>query len=106
MALASRYWLSPMHTGTRVFWGLVEGIVAAVLLSLGGQTGLEALQQASIATGVPLAILFLAACWALVRAFRQEEAHPELVLQSSQQAETQAARQEVGAQRVGADAGQ
>jgi choline/glycine/proline betaine transport protein len=85
------------HTATRVFWGVVEGLVAAVLLSLGGETGLEALQQASIATGVPLAILLLAACWALVRAFKEEEAHPEKVLRSSEQAEAQAAREEAGA---------
>jgi choline/glycine/proline betaine transport protein len=84
------------HTATRIFWGLVEGLVAAVLLSLGGQTGLEALQQASIATGVPLAILLLGACGALVRASNQEEAHPELVRESSEQAAAAAAAEETG----------
>ncbi len=93
------------HTTTRVFWGLVEGIVAVMLLSLGGQTGLEALQQASVATGVPLAILLLGACWALVRAFNQEEAHPELVVQSTQQEEAEAERQETGAESEMAHAG-
>ncbi|MFW6204905.1 MAG: BCCT family transporter, partial [Actinomycetota bacterium] len=58
---------------TRVFWALVEGAVAATLLAIGGQSGLDALQQASIASGVPLAILLLGACWALVSAFRREE---------------------------------
>ncbi|QBI18434.1 hypothetical protein ER308_01855 [Egibacter rhizosphaerae] len=82
------------HTGTRVFWAALEGLVAAILLSLGGETGLEALQQASIATGVPLAILLLAACWALVRAFRHEEDHPELVVESSERAERAAEREE------------
>ncbi len=60
------------HTATRVFWALTEGAVAAVLLSTGGETGLSALQQASIASGVPLAILLLGICWALARAFRRE----------------------------------
>ncbi len=78
------------HTATRVFWAVLEGVVAAVLLSLGGETGLEALQQASIATGVPLAILLLGACWALVRAFNDEEAHPEVITETSPEAEEEA----------------
>lgn len=51
---------------------MTEGAVAAVLLAAGGDTGLEALQQASIATGILLAILLLGACYALYRAFRDE----------------------------------
>ncbi len=61
----------PMRS-TRVFWALAEGAVAATLLAIGGERGLQALQQASIASGVPLAVLLLGACWALVRAFRRE----------------------------------
>lgn len=61
---------------TRVFWALTEGAVAATLLAIGGQSGLDALQQASIASGIPLAILLLGACWALLRAFRREKAEP------------------------------
>ncbi|PSL07062.1 choline/glycine/proline betaine transport protein [Haloactinopolyspora alba] len=58
---------------TRVFWALTEGVVAATLLGIGGESGLNALQQASIASGVPLAILLLGACWALVRALQTED---------------------------------
>ena len=60
------------HQATRVFWAVAEGAVAAVLLLAGGETGLEALQQASIATGVPLAILLIVICVALTRALRDE----------------------------------
>lgn len=60
------------HKATRIFWALTEGMVASVLLAAGGRKGLDALQQASLATGIPLAVLLLGACWALVRAFRRE----------------------------------
>jgi len=61
------------NRATQVFWALVEGAVTATLLAIGGESGLDALQQASIASGVPLAILLLGACWALVGAFRRED---------------------------------
>jgi choline/glycine/proline betaine transport protein len=57
---------------TRVFWALSEGFVAAVLLSAGGETGLEALQQASLATGLPLALLLIAICYTLTKALRAD----------------------------------
>jgi choline/glycine/proline betaine transport protein len=59
---------------TRVFWAVAEGAVAAVLLVAGGQTGLEAFQQASIATGVPLAILLVIMCWCIFVALREDHA--------------------------------
>ncbi|MDT8388186.1 MAG: BCCT family transporter [Thiogranum sp.] len=46
----------------RVFWAVMEGLVAGVLL-LGG--GLVALQTAAIATGLPFAIILLGMCYAL-----------------------------------------
>ncbi len=53
----------------RVFWALLAGCVAAVLV-LGG--GLAALQTASISTGLPFAValVFMAVC--LVKAFRED----------------------------------
>ncbi|QBI21854.1 BCCT family transporter [Egibacter rhizosphaerae] len=60
------------HKATRVFWAVAEGSVAGVLLLAGGETGLEALQQASIATGVPLAILLLAICVSITKSLRKE----------------------------------
>ncbi len=53
----------------RVFWAVMEGVVAAVLL-LGG--GLSALQTASVATGLPFALVLLVMCFSVRRAFRQE----------------------------------
>ncbi|KAA5539073.1 BCCT family transporter [Roseiconus nitratireducens] len=55
--------------GTRLFWALTEGIVAAALLIAGG---LQALQAASIAAALPLTVVLLLACYALVRALAQE----------------------------------
>ena len=53
----------------RVFWAVMEGLVAAVLL-LGG--GLETLRTASVATGLPFAIVLLVAIYALYIGFKQE----------------------------------
>ena len=53
----------------RVFWAITEGVVAAALL-LGG--GLQALQTASIATGLPFAIVLLIMCYSLYRGLSQE----------------------------------
>jgi choline/glycine/proline betaine transport protein len=53
----------------RVFWALTEGAVAGVLL-IGG--GLQALQTASITTGLPFAVVLLLMCINLFKAMRQE----------------------------------
>jgi choline/glycine/proline betaine transport protein len=49
----------------RIFWALVEGAVAAVLLIAGG---LAALQTATIASALPFAIIMVLMCWGLLRA--------------------------------------
>lgn len=59
----------------RVFWAVTEGVVAAVLL-LGG--GLQALQTASIATGLPFAIVLLVMCYSLYKGLQQELAMLEV----------------------------
>lgn len=46
----------------RLFWAILEGVTAAVLL-LGG--GLVALQTAAITTGLPFALVLLFMCWSL-----------------------------------------
>jgi choline-glycine betaine transporter len=56
--------------GTRLFWALTEGTVAAALLIAGG---LEALQAAAIAAALPFTIVLLMACWSLVSALTNEE---------------------------------
>jgi choline/glycine/proline betaine transport protein len=53
--------------GTRVFWSLTEGAVAAVLLVTGG---LAALQTAAVTTALPFCILMLVICYSLVVGLR------------------------------------
>ncbi|MDR9403346.1 MAG: BCCT family transporter [Halothece sp. Uz-M2-17] len=53
----------------RVFWAVMEGVVAAVLL-LGG--GLTALQTAAITTGLPFALVLLIMCYSLNQGLSQE----------------------------------
>jgi choline/glycine/proline betaine transport protein len=53
----------------RVFWAVMEGVIAAVLL-IGG--GLTTLQTAAIATGLPFALILLFMVWALYVAFKRE----------------------------------
>src|SRR5690606_7055073 len=45
--------------GQRVFWGIVEGVLAIALL-LGG--GLVAVEAMAVATGLPFALVLLAGC--------------------------------------------
>ncbi|WP_405217056.1 BCCT family transporter [Agrococcus sp. Ld7] len=59
---------------TRVMWSVLEGVVAAVLLLVGGEASLTALRTASIATAVPFSIIMVLACFALLRAFHFEVA--------------------------------
>ncbi len=62
----------------RVFWAVMEGLVAAVLL-LGG--GLTILQTASISTGLPFTIILLLIVYALYLGL-SEEAHIEDMVQN------------------------
>ncbi len=52
----------------RIFWALLEGIVAAVLLYGGG---LIALQTGSLVTGLPVCVLMLVSIYALRKALKQ-----------------------------------
>lgn len=53
----------------RIFWALMAGTVAAVLLVAGG---LAALQTGAIAGGFPLAAIMLVVCYGLFKALRSE----------------------------------
>ena len=53
----------------RVFWGLVIGASAAVLLFAGG---LKALQTASIVAALPFSIIVMLATYGLIKALREE----------------------------------
>src|ERR687898_2923614 len=60
---------------SRLFWAILEGAVAAVLLLVGG---LAALQTASITAGLPFAVVLLFMCYGLLKGL-QEERLPALV---------------------------
>jgi BCCT family betaine/carnitine transporter len=49
----------------RVFWCVLEGLVAAVLLLIGGAEALSALQAMAVSTGLPFTLVLLAMCVSL-----------------------------------------
>ncbi len=55
--------------GQRIFWAVTEGTVAAVLL-VGG--GLQALQTATIVTGLPFAIILMVMCYSLYKGLNED----------------------------------
>lgn len=55
--------------GQRIFWAVAEGAIAAVLL-IGG--GLQALQTASIVTGLPFAFILLIMCYSLYKGLEED----------------------------------
>lgn len=55
--------------GLRIFWAMGVGVIAAVLL-IGG--GLQALQTASIVTGLPFSIILLMMCFSLYKGLKEE----------------------------------
>jgi len=59
----------------RLFWAILEGVIAAVLLAAGaasGEDALSALQTASILAGLPFCIVLLFVCAGLVRGLASE----------------------------------
>ncbi len=51
----------------RVFWACLEGVVAAVLLLIGGERALNALQTAVISTGLPFTIILVVMTISLIK---------------------------------------
>ncbi|WP_353893758.1 BCCT family transporter [Proteinivorax hydrogeniformans] len=60
----------------RVFWAVMEGVIAATLL-IGG--GLTTLQTASVATGLPFAVILLIMIYSLNAGFTEEYEVEEIV---------------------------
>ncbi len=60
----------------RIFWAVMEGVCAAALL-MGG--GLVALQSASIATGLPFAVVLLIMCHSLYKGLQEEVYHAKII---------------------------
>ena len=55
--------------GTRIFWGVLEGCLAAILLLAGG---LKALQTGAITIGLPFCLLILVMCFCLHHSLQAE----------------------------------
>ena len=56
----------------RVFWAITEGIVAIVLLLVGGKAALEALQAMTVSAGLPFTIVLLVMCVSIWLGLRSE----------------------------------
>jgi len=59
----------------RLFWAVMEGVVAAVLLIAGAANGgnpLSALQTAAVASGLPFCVVLLVMCYTLLKALQDE----------------------------------
>jgi choline/carnitine/betaine transport len=57
----------------RVFWGVSEGSLAALLIVVAGDVGLEALQQVITVIGLPIFILVFASMFALLAGLLREQ---------------------------------
>ena len=66
-------------TINRVFWGVVLGMTAAILMIIGGESGTGALQEAVIITGTPFAFVCFLALLSLVKEFGVH--HGQVLLQ-------------------------
>lgn len=56
----------------RLFWATIEGIVAGVLLAVGGAAALQALQAGSVSAGLPFVFVLLAMCVSLAKGLYHE----------------------------------
>lgn len=61
----------PVHQ--RVFWGVSEGLVAAMLIVLAGDAGLTALQQVITVVGLPIFCLVFMMIPSIILGFRNED---------------------------------
>lgn len=61
-------------TGTRLFWGILEGVLASALLLAGG---LKALQMGAITIGLPFCVLIVVMCYSLLVGLKRELAESE-----------------------------
>ncbi|CAM2782991.1 BCCT family transporter [Vibrio mytili] len=58
--------------GQRVFWAVVEGLIAIALLLGGGSEALTALQAGAITTGLPFTLVLVLMCWSLYKGLKSE----------------------------------
>lgn len=62
---------------SRAFWGVAQGAVTIVLILIGGQSALKALQTASVVSALPFMLVMFFMCISVWKSLR-EELHPEL----------------------------
>ncbi|NIH83681.1 BCCT family transporter [Amycolatopsis granulosa] len=60
------------HRNPVIFWGVLTGAVAAVMLLVGGEDGLTGLQNLTILVAVPFVVVMVALCVALYRDLRSD----------------------------------
>ncbi len=56
----------------RIYWVVMEGLLAGVLLFVGGDAALEALRAGSVSTGLPFTLVLLLICVSLLLGLRHE----------------------------------
>lgn len=57
----------------RIFWAVVEGLIAGSLLFVGGKEALTALQAGAITTGLPFTVILLVMCVSLYKGLKTEK---------------------------------
>lgn len=82
---------------SRLFWAIMEGLVAATLL-IGG--GLVALQTATIMSGLPFAAVILGMCFALWKGLKKYAAPQEFTFGGETEMEEYEIRQETASKRT------
>jgi len=56
----------------RIFWATAQGVIAAVLLMVGGSAALQALQAGAVSMGLPFTLILIAMCISLSRGLYHE----------------------------------
>ena len=56
----------------RIFWAVMEGLIAGALLFGGGKAALNALQAGAVATGLPFTLVLILMSFGLLKSFWQE----------------------------------
>jgi choline-glycine betaine transporter len=69
--LSQRGTLEPSRVNV-IFWGVVTGAVAAVMLLVGGDDALTGLQNITIVAALPFAVVMVGLAWALVKDLRDD----------------------------------
>ncbi len=73
---------NPLHRH-RIIWGLFEGVVAAVLLVIGGSAALGTLQTAAIIAALPFSVIVALMCVAILKGLMGEHKSAKLAAGSA-----------------------